>query len=104
MGVSLGKINYCLKALISRGWIKARNFSDSPNKSGYLYVLTPCGLEEKARVARRFLAHKLAEYEAIQWEIVELQQEVACQEEEDFMEENIKDKDLTFVGSSSKSY
>ena len=83
LGISLGKVNYCLKALTAKGLVKARNFSDSPNKSGYLYVLTPRGLEEKARVTRRFLARKLAEYGTIQREIAELQQEVAGLEEEE---------------------
>ena len=75
MGISLGKANFCLRALIDVGAIKANNFRNSAKKSGYLYLLTPCGLEEKARVTRRFLKRKLAEYEAIQREIEELQAE-----------------------------
>jgi hypothetical protein len=67
--------------LIAKGWVKARNFSGSANKRGYLYVLTPRGLEEKAKVTRRFLSRKLVEYETIQREIYELQEEVAGLEE-----------------------
>ena len=76
LGISLGKTNYCLKALIKVGVVKVKNFRNSKNKSAYLYILTPQGLEEKARVAKRFLAYKLAEFEAIQDEIEELQKEV----------------------------
>lgn len=75
MGISLGKANFCLRALIAIGAVKANNFKKSANKSGYLYLLTPRGLEEKARVTRRFLERKRAEYEAIQREIEELRAE-----------------------------
>ena len=50
LGVSLGKANYCLKALIDRGWVKAKNFTNSHNKTAYAYLLTPSGIEEKARM------------------------------------------------------
>jgi len=76
MGVSLGKANFCLRALIEVGAVKVNNFRDSNNKSGYLYLLTPSGIEEKAKVTRRFLDRKLAEYEAIRREIVELRAEM----------------------------
>ena len=76
LGVSLGKVNYCLKALIAKGWIKAKNFEKSPNKTGYAYILTPSGLETKARVTARFLRYKIAEYEKLQIEIETLKQEV----------------------------
>lgn len=76
MGVSLGKANFCLRALIEVGAVKANNFKNSSDKSGYLYLLTPRGLEEKAKVTRRFLERKLAEYETIQREIDELRGEV----------------------------
>lgn len=75
MGISLGKANYCLRALIKVGAVKANNFKNSADKSGYLYLLTPRGFEEKAKVTRRFLDRKLAEYETIQREIEELQAE-----------------------------
>jgi len=76
MGVSLGKVNYCLKALVEKGWIKAGNFRNNPNKLGYAYILTPAGLEEKANVTTRFLKRKMQEYEQIQQEINQLRQEV----------------------------
>jgi len=76
LGISLGKVNYCLQALIAKGWIKAQNFEQSSKKSGYAYILTPSGLESKARVTARFLRRKIAEYEKLQQEIETLQQEV----------------------------
>ena len=75
MGVSLGKINYCLRAVIGRGWIKARNFTKSRNKRAYAYYLTPKGVEEKAKVTARFLNYKMAEYEELKKEIERLKQE-----------------------------
>lgn len=75
-GVSLGKINYCLKALIEKGIIKAANFRTSPNKKAYAYLLTPKGIEEKARITARFLRRKREEYEAIKQEIADLQREM----------------------------
>ena len=76
LGISLGKVNYCLKALIDKGWVKARNFQRSPDKTGYAYILTQTGLENKARVTARFLRHKIAEYEKLQTEIETLRREV----------------------------
>ncbi len=76
LGISLGKANYCLKALIEKGWIKSRNFKNSKNKSGYAYILTPHGLEEKAKVAVYFLKRKQEEYEQLKKEIEQLQREV----------------------------
>ena len=73
LGVSLGKVNYCLQALIAKGMIKARNFNNSENKKSYLYVLTPSGLENKAVITKRFLERKLKEYEALRKEIESLQ-------------------------------
>lgn len=75
LGISLGKINYCLKALIERGLVKANNFRNSSNRSAYAYYLTPKGFEEKARVTMTFLKYKLAEYEALKFEIDNLQRE-----------------------------
>lgn len=72
MGVSLGKANFCLRALIEVDAVKVNNFKKSSNKYGYLYLLTSSGLEEKAKVTRRFLERKLAEYEATQQAIEEL--------------------------------
>ena len=73
LGVSLGKINYCLQALIEKGLIKARNFRDSERKKRYMYVLTPKGVRQKARYAYRFLKLKAAEYEELLKEIEELE-------------------------------
>jgi EPS-associated MarR family transcriptional regulator len=75
MGISLGKANYCLKSLIEKGFIKARNFYKASHKTPYIYNLTPAGLEEKARVTYRFLKHKMREYEDIKTEIERLKAE-----------------------------
>lgn len=77
LGISLGKVNYCLKALIEKGLLKANNFRGSSNKKGYLYLLTPKGLEEKTRVTVRFLKYKIAEHHSLKREIRELQREAA---------------------------
>ena len=69
LGVSLGKINYCLRALLGKGLIKARNFKNSRNKLAYMYYLTPAGAEEKSRVTLQFLRQRLAEVEQLQKEI-----------------------------------
>ncbi|WP_127555573.1 MarR family EPS-associated transcriptional regulator [Saccharospirillum alexandrii] len=76
LGLSLGKVNYCVKALLDKGWIKAGNFKNSSNKRAYAYILTPKGLEEKGSVTLRFLKRKLQEYEDIQYAIEQLQNEV----------------------------
>jgi len=76
LGISLGKTNYCLKALIDRGWVMPRRFQHKGNKWSYAYIITPDGLEAKKRISVRFLQCKLTEYEALQEEIEELRQEV----------------------------
>jgi EPS-associated MarR family transcriptional regulator len=76
LGVSLGKANYCLKALMDKGFIKARNFHNSNNKRAYLYKLTPIGIEAKARISVAFLRRKMDEYEHLKEEIEQLQTEV----------------------------
>jgi MarR family transcriptional regulator, temperature-dependent positive regulator of motility len=76
LGVSLGKANYCFRALIRKGFVKARNFRNSKNKIAYAYLLTPRGIEEKMLVTRRFLDRKLAEYDALVTELHELTREV----------------------------
>ncbi|RHX91295.1 MarR family EPS-associated transcriptional regulator [Leptospira yasudae] len=76
LGISLGKVNYCLKALMDKGWIKAKNFKNSKNKLAYAYFLTPMGIEEKARITVRYLKVKMQEYEHIRKEIEELKKEV----------------------------
>ena len=77
LGVSLGKANYCLKALLSKGLVKIENFRRSSNKKGYLYTLTPDGVREKAAVTIRFLKRKMAEYESLRNEIQVLKTEVS---------------------------
>jgi EPS-associated MarR family transcriptional regulator len=81
LGVSLGKVNYCLKALIDRGWIKASNFKNSNSKAAYAYLLTPHGMERKAQITLRFFKKKMEEYEQLKQELTELEQEVAHQQE-----------------------
>jgi len=69
MGVSLGKVNYCMKKLTEKGWIKLTNFSRSSNKMGYAYLLTPQGIDEKSRLTFSFLKKKVIEYEILKKEI-----------------------------------
>ena len=76
MGVSLGKVNYCLRAVMEKGWIKAGNFYRSRDKRAYLYKLTPRGLSEKAALTLRFLRRKEAEHDALLREIEVLREEV----------------------------
>ena len=76
LGISLGKVNFCIRALMEKGLLKARNFRNSKNKSAYMYYLTPTGFEEKARVTVRFLRRKMDEYEALTAEIERLRSEV----------------------------
>jgi EPS-associated MarR family transcriptional regulator len=80
LGVSLGGINYCLKALIDVGWVKVGNFARTSDKRGYVYLLTPQGIKEKAALTSRFLKRKMAEYESIKAEIADLEREVASSE------------------------
>lgn len=72
LGISLGKTNYCVRALVDKGMIKAKNFRNSKNKSAYLYKLTPQGIEEKAKVTVRFLKAKMQEYEQLQAQIEQI--------------------------------
>ena len=75
LGISLGRVNYCIQALIEKGLVKANNFRKSKNKKGYAYLLTPRGFEEKAKITVQFLKIKIAEHEALAKEIVGLQEE-----------------------------
>ena len=77
LGISLGRVNYCLQALIKRGLVKANNFRNSANKRAYLYLLTPRGMEEKARVTARFLKIKMDEFEVLKRELEELERDAA---------------------------
>jgi EPS-associated MarR family transcriptional regulator len=82
LDVSLGKVNYCLRALIQKGWVKARNFKNSQNKAAYMYLLTPRGLEQKAGLTLQFLRVKMQEFEALRQEIEAMQDEVQRQRAE----------------------
>ena len=75
LGISLGKANYCLKELISKGLVKVNNFKNSANKRAYLYVLTPQGIEAKSRISVRFLQQKMEEYVTLRQEIEQLKTE-----------------------------
>jgi EPS-associated MarR family transcriptional regulator len=75
LGISLGKVNYSLRALIRKGWIKATNFKNSNNKAAYMYLLTPRGIEEKASLSVRFLKIKMQEYERLRVEIEDMRRE-----------------------------
>jgi EPS-associated MarR family transcriptional regulator len=75
LGVSTSGLNYCLNALIDKGWVKVHNFSESKNKFGYVYLLTPSGIAEKAALTGRYLQRKLLEYEAMRAEIESLRGE-----------------------------
>ena len=76
LGISLGKVNFLVNALIGKGFIKVENFRKSSNKIGYLYNLTPRGIEEKSRMTYHFLKRKMREYEELELEIKRLQEEV----------------------------
>ncbi len=75
LGISLGKVNFCLNALVEKGCLKVNNFRNSDNKLAYAYVLTPRGIEEKARMTVHFLRRKVQEYEQLRSEIEELKRE-----------------------------
>lgn len=76
LGISLGSINFCFKALVDKGWVKMQNFSQSKQKMGYAYLLTPTGLAEKSVLTSRFLKRKLEEYEVLSAEIEQLKAEI----------------------------
>jgi EPS-associated MarR family transcriptional regulator len=79
LGVSLGRTNFCLKALIERGLLKATNFRNSSNKLAYMYLLTPKGIEEKSVITAQFLKIKMQEYANLEAEIEELRQDAMQQ-------------------------
>jgi EPS-associated MarR family transcriptional regulator len=79
LGVSVGKVNYCLRALVDKGWVKADNFRRSDNKLAYAYLLTPSGARAKLRLTRDFLARKEQEFEALRHEIAALRGELQAQ-------------------------
>ena len=69
LGFSLGKLNYCLKALKSKGLVKISNFRRNPNKANYIYILTPKGIAEKSKLTNNFMKRKMNEYEELKREI-----------------------------------
>ncbi len=77
LGISLGKANYCLKALVVKGLVKIESFAKSKNKLGYAYLLTPQGVAQKAALTTSFLRHKLEAYESLRSEIEMLKLETA---------------------------
>lgn len=80
LGISLGRVNFCMQALMQKGWVKATSFKNSQNKAAYMYVLTPRGIEGKSRLTLRFLRNKLREYESLRAEIEEIRCEAAGRE------------------------
>ena len=76
LGLSTSGLNYCLRALIDKGWVKVQNFSQSKNKFGYIYVLTPLGISQKLSLTGSFLKRKMKEYEALKAEIEGLSSEL----------------------------
>jgi EPS-associated MarR family transcriptional regulator len=78
LGVSNGKLHYCMRALIDKGLLKLGNFANSKHHLGYAYLLTPAGVAQKARMASLFLKRKVREYEALHQEIAALQAELAA--------------------------
>lgn len=76
LNLSLGKINFLIRSLAEKGWIKVERFKNSKNKSAYLYYLTPKGFEEKARLTSNYLARKIQEYEKLEVEISRLKKEL----------------------------
>lgn len=76
LGVSLGKTHYLISSLINVGWVKLANFKRSDNKLGYMYLLTPTGINEKAKITKKFLARKENEYQQLRREIEQLKSEV----------------------------
>ena len=87
LGISLGKVNFLINALIRKGFVKVENFKKSSNKIAYLYNLTPRGIEEKSRMTYLFLKRKMKEYEQLELEIRQLREEMrqsgASSEEQD---------------------
>jgi EPS-associated MarR family transcriptional regulator len=76
LGISLGKVNYCLQALVQKGWLKAVRFKNNQRKAAYMYLLTPSGIKEKASLTVRFLLIKTQEYEALRSEVRQMGQDI----------------------------
>ena len=90
VGISLGNINYCLKALMDKGQIKIRNFRDSEHKLAYAYLLTPSGLARKAELTARFLNRKLGEFDTLKNEIETLKRESGSADGKDVGEQSLR--------------
>jgi EPS-associated MarR family transcriptional regulator len=86
LGVSVGGLNYCLKALMDKGWVKMQNFHNSKNKFKYVYLLTPHGISEKVAMTSRFLERKMQEYETLKAEIDSLRKAVKPPDKKDTLE------------------
>jgi EPS-associated MarR family transcriptional regulator len=80
LGVSVGKVNYCVRALVRRGWVKINNFRNSRNKLAYKYLVTPRGLEAKTIITMRFLRAKMDEYENLKVEIEQIRREAGVRD------------------------
>lgn len=91
VGINVSTINFCLKALVEKDWIKMGNFSKNPDKLSYAYLLTPTGVAEKAALTRRFLQRKMAEYDRLREDIEKLQLD------EKSLKNNLKNSDENFV-------
>ena len=98
LGISVGGINYCLRALIKKGLVKMTNFTNSKNKFGYIYVLTPQGISDKASLTQQYLQRKMEEYDALKSEIESLQRESAKASCTPGGTDVIKKRDLTEYG------
>jgi len=100
VGVSVGGLNYCLKALIDKGWVKIDSFSQSKNKFGYMYLLTPAGAAQKMALTSQFLKRKLIEYERLKIEIESLRSDQL----KDHTERALADQDVTVDHGSRVDY
>jgi len=92
MGISLGKVNFCLAELAKKGFIRINRFKDSENKLQYLYNLTPSGLEAKAGLTVSFLKRKMSEYNEIKKQIRELAKEANVEDLPDLAEDEVPDE------------
>ena len=81
LGISLGAVNYCLRALVEKGEVKIRNFRAADNKLRYAYILTPKGIRRKSLLTADFLQRKLREYKALKDEIADLKAEVGAKDQ-----------------------
>jgi EPS-associated MarR family transcriptional regulator len=102
LGISLGKANYCIKAMLEKGWIKANNFKNSHNKIAYAYLLTPAGFEKRAKMTVRFLKRKMAEFESLKREIEQLQQEVTTSDDPNAPPDTARADSLLLPEAASK--